>query len=263
MVKLSKHVFIVLFFILISVISVAFAETNQSTTADEGVEKDKENPWLRVTILSLILVAMSCFLSHYMDDHDGYARRLRKLQYYRMQCKSCRELSEYMNSLTTENEKEVLEDCIRFRITLMHFGPISFTLIFCFLVATLIVTYLFIEFYISCELNFGNLNLLVLPILSLMDIILLSQLWFYLRQGNRIAHWIKNLEKIQFKECCEKYQEKIIIHPRVIEEWLTKVRLWFARVNKKKGRLNLYTDIVSLIWVFILVCSIYFFCFCG
>lgn len=242
----------------------ALAETNQSTTADEGVEKDKEDPWLRVTILSLILVAMSVLLSHYMDDHDGYARRLRKLQYYRMHCKSCRELSVYMNPLTTENDKkEVLEDCIRFSITLMHFGPISFTLIFCLLVATLIVTYLFIEF-ISCEPNFGNLSLFVLPIIFLMNLILLSQLWFYLRQGNRIAHWIKNLEKIQFEECCKKkYLEKIIIHPRRIEDWLTKVRLWFARANKKKGYLDLYTDIVFIIWVFILGCSIYFFCFCG
>lgn len=263
---MSKLKFILLFVIIISIISVALAETNQSTTADTEAEQLLD-PRDTVTILSLIFVAISFLLDHYMDDHDAYARRLRSLQYYCMSYKTIdKPCCNYMNSIEknkTKNDKEILDDCIRFRIALMHFGSISLILMACFLVALFIATYLMIYFLPSCEPSL-NTNLLVFLIILMVNGIILSQLWIYSKQGNRIARWIKELQKIGFDKCCQnqKYLENIIIPHSRIEEWLTKMRLRLARVDYDVN-LDLYTIILFLILFFMWVFCIIYFCFCG
>lgn len=265
---MSKLKFILLFVILISIISVALAETNQSTTADTEAEQLLDPSFMAsVIILSLIFIAVSFLLDHYMDDHDAYARRLRRLQYYCMSYKTIDEPCNYMNSIEknkTKNNKEILDDCIRFRIALIHFGSISLILMACFLVALSIATYLMIKFLPYCLPSLRNTNLLVVLIILMVNLILLSQVCIYSRQGNRIARWIKELQKIKFYECCQnqKYLENIIIPSSGIEEWLTKMRLWLARVDYDV-KPDLYTSILFLILILMWGFCIIFFCFCG
>lgn len=177
-----------------------------------------------VTILSLIFVAVSFLLNHYMADHDGYTGRLSKLQFYcrgyRTYCRGYKTSDEhccnYMNSIV---DKDIIDECNWFRIALIHFGPISLTLMACFLVAIFIATYLMIKLIPYCEPSLRNTNLPVVLIILMVNLILLSQLWFYSRQGNQIARWIEELEKIGFDKCCEKYLEKKSC-PLVVEsEW--------------------------------------------
>lgn len=265
---MSKLKFILLFVILISIISVALAETNQSTTADTEAGQLLDPSFIvPVAILSLIFVALSFISDHYMDDHDGYARRLRRLQYYCMSYKTLDEPCNYMNSIEknkTKNDKEILDDCIRFRIVLIHFGSISLILMACFLVAILIATYVMIKFLQYCEPSLRITNLPVVLIILMVHFILFSQLWLYSRQGNRIARWIKELQKIKFDKCCQnqKYLENIFIPPRRFEMWLTEMRLRLARVDNDV-KPDLYTSILFLVVVFMWVVCIIFFSFCG
>jgi hypothetical protein len=263
---MPKLKFILLFVILISIISVALAETNQSTTADTEAEQ-LLSPSVMALVLSFIFVAISFLLDHYMDDHDAYARRLRRLQYYCMSYKTIDEPCNYMNSIEknkTKNDKEILDDCIRFRIALIHFGSISLILMACFFVAIFIATYLMINLIPYCEPSLRNTNLLVVLIILIVNLILLSQLWIYSKQGNRIARWIKELQKIKFDKCCQnqKYLENIIIPRSRIEERLTKMRLWLARVDYDVNP-DLYTSILFLFLILMWVFCIIFFCFCG
>lgn len=253
---MSKLKFILLIVIFISIISVTLAETNQSATADIGGISQGE----RITILSLILVVISLLLGHYMDDHDAYMHRLIGFQ-ARYGCfKSSDELSDHIKSeRDNKNDEKVLNDCILFHLTLMHFGSISFTLIICFLVATSIATCLIIETIPSCEPSLTNLNLYV-SIIIFIIILLLFQLWSFLRQGNMIARWVNDFKKIEFrKKCrenCRDYPETTFPRNKRAE-WLTTMRLWLAEL--KVGIID-GTTVLVVIWFIILLFFIYIFC---
>lgn len=76
-------------------------------------------------ILSLILVAISLLLYHYMDDHDMYAKRLIEFQTRYGSFENSDELSDHIKRVRCKKTNEkVLNDCILFHITLMHFGSI-------------------------------------------------------------------------------------------------------------------------------------------
>jgi len=260
---LSKAKFILLIFILISIISVTLAETNQSATTDEGAESGGEDVLLkvRITIVSLIFIAISLFLNHFMDDHDGYLHRLLKLQRH---YKHYKENGNSFNYFKTNNHLKnwILKDCLLFCVTQMHFGIIAFTLIFCFLSATILLTWLGIEFIKMIVLS-RLWDVSIIVAFGIINLILLFQLWVFTRQGNVTARWIYNLEKIKFREECEENLKKMEISiptpSHRIGRRLTKCRLWLARVGKD-GYLNLYTDGGVIIWFIILLCLVYICC---
>lgn len=167
---MSKLKSILLFLILISIISVALAETNQSTTTDEGMKKDEGNVLLRerITIVSLIFVAISLLLNHFMEDHDGYGHRLIKFQHYYKSCKEDKS-GDCFNYLKKDNyfKKGILEDYLLFRVTLMHFGPISFTVIFCFVSAIVILMWLTKEFIKLSTFFLGDI-LIIMPFILIL-----------------------------------------------------------------------------------------------
>ena len=245
---------ILLCFIILLLISVALAEPNLNNTTD-GIVKEEGDIFLRVTLLSLMLVVVSVILGHYMDDHDEYNKRLIDFQHYYIHDKPNTENCELNNYIKKKN----VEDCFKFRNIIMHFGVISFTLILCFLVATAIATCLFIEFLPFCDISL-NLNLIILLIIFTVDFLLSFQFWMYLGQGNSTAQWIRNLEDIDFEnKYCSKYYDFIIKPRHLIGERLTNQRQKFARVNHEKNP-NLFTDISWLIWVFLLVYSVWWLC---
>ena len=237
------------YFIFLLLISVALAEPNLKNTTDE-ILKEEGDIFLRGTLLSLMLIVVSLILGHYMDDHDEYNKRLIDFQHYYIHDKSNTENCELNNYIKKKN----VEDCFKFRNTIMHFGVISFTLILCFLIATAIATCLFIEFLPFCDISL-NFNLIILIIIFTVDFLLLFQFWMYLGQGNSTAQWIRNLEYIGFEEkYCSKYYN--FTTPRhLIGEYLTKSRQFFARVSDKKNYKiypNLFTNIGFIIWVILL-----------
>lgn len=258
---MSKLKFILLIFILISIISVALAETHQSTTAEEGAESEGGgiSHMEQITIVSLLFVVISLFINHFMEDHDNNGSRLLKLQRYCEYIKNDKSI----NNLTAYSKfnDEISTDCLLFRVTQRHFGPISFTLISCFLCATSLLTWLSIEFFKMKE-AFKLCDISILFAIFILFFILFFQLWSFTRQGNMIARWINNLEKIEFVKYCEDNLKKmdicILIPTHRLGEFLTRLRLWLARVNKK-SYLNLYTDILIGIWFIILTLI---FCIC-
>ena len=252
---MSKAKFILLFFILLSTIYVALAETNQSTTADEGSISRME----RITILSLVLVVISLLIAHYMDDHDTYAERLIEFKARYGHFKSSNNLYNYIKwKKYGKNNEKVLKDCILFHLTVMHFGSISFTLIFCFLVATLVAALLIIETISSCELNLTNADIGIVSIISIIIFILLFQLWSFLRQGNMVARWINDFKEIEFrKNCCKNYKDypKTTFPRNKIAEWLTTKRIELSGVEVDIDG----TAIIVGIWFIILLSIIYMF----
>lgn len=261
--KLKHFLKYLIVFYLVSLISMALAETNQSPTIKEVVEIENGDLLRneRTTILSLILVAISFLLSHYMDDHDKYFKRLVKLVYYCHLHKNCNEFSNFDSHQNDDvGNKEFFENCILFKTTLMHFGFISLTLISCFLIATFITTALIKEIIPFCE---SMLMKILIIIIVLVNLLLLSQLWIYLIQGNRISHWIKELEDIKFDNACEKFLNVTIPHHQGmasnLQIKLTEMRLKLARVDKKEGKLDLWVYCFILIWICTLL-SIIFFC---
>ena len=249
--KLSKLKFILLVFILISMISVALAETNQSTTTDGEMKKDEGNVLHRerITILSIIFVAISLLLNHFMEDHDNYVHRLIAFQHYYKSCKENKS-GDCFNYLKKGNlfEKDLLEDYLLFRVTLMHFGHIAFTVIFCFVSATVILMLLTIEFIKIFTPNSGLINNCIIGVFSIIIFILLSQLWVFTRQGNMIARCIKRLQDIGLEE---KFEKKLTIKDETCKsaektyqyKFITKCRLFLAREKKDKYR-DLYTDLL-------------------
>lgn len=238
---------ILLCIITLLLISVALAEPNLNNTTDVIV-KEEGDIFLRVTLLSLMLVVVSLILAHYMNDHDEYNKRLIEFQHYyihdKSNTKNCR-LNNYI-------KKKNVEDCFKFRNTIMHFGVISFTSILCFLIATTIATCLLIEYLPFCDISL-NLNLFIFLIIFTVDFLLLFQFWMYLGQGNSTAQWIRNLENIDFEnKYCSKYYDFIIKPRHLIGEKLTQLRQTFARVDHKNNP-NLFTDIGFIIWVLILL----------
>lgn len=244
----------------------ALAETNQSTT-DTEVKKELDSSVIaRISILSCIFVAVSLLLGHFMDDHDKYGKRLIEFQDY---YKSYEESDKCFNFLKNGNnsKKDILHDYYLFRVTLMHFGHIDFTVIGCFLSVTVILTWLIIEFWnIS---TFGQMDIIIIAalilILILINGILISQLWIFSRQGNMIARCIKRLQDINLEGELKKVLEKELnletckdAEKTFPYKIFTLPRLLIARKDYYTRR-DFYTDL--LVCVFILF--LFFITLCG
>lgn len=255
MIRISKIKFIFpLFFILISLVSIIFvalAETNQSIITDEG-NNIGDNPGIALT--SLIFVAVTFLLSHYMDDHDKYARQFRELQ-----CEwYCYKIS-YEPSKNCK-DKDTLKNCTLCRVMQNHFGIIDITLLSCFVTSIFLVTLLFMQ------IRTFESSLMEFIIISV-DALLLVQLLAYLKQGNVIARWIKlqhNRKNSNYVKCCEENLQ--IIFPHIIGQMLTNMRLRLVRESKNKGNSDLRLDICSdiyvyILWIIIIVINIYFIVF--
>jgi hypothetical protein len=110
---MSKLKFILLFFVLISIISVALLKTTRAQQHILEMNEMFDPSFMApITILSLIFVAVSFLLSHYMSDHDGYTGRLSKLKHYCMSYKTSDELCDYISknkiANDTKNDKEII-----------------------------------------------------------------------------------------------------------------------------------------------------------
>lgn len=254
---MSKLKFIILyFFILISLVSIIFvalAQTNQNSVAEEGGKNDV----IGSIAPSLIFVAVTLFLSHYMDDHDRYARQFRELQCDWYCYKTTDEPSKsdnYKENNIIKNCENNLKNCTLCSVMRNHFGIIDITLIFCFIIAISLLTLLFMQIR-SFDMS------LMKNIIILVDALLIFQLLSYLKQGNVIARWIKLLQNRKNAKCCEENLQ--IIFPHMIGRMLTNMRLWFVRDSKKKGIfLDIDSDLyIYIIWAIVIIISIYFMVF--